>query len=586
MGLTTEQQKAVAVASARLRLKEKQQDPTEVETNGNPLSSMKGFKAAGDLLATVGSSGVAEIAGGVGSAISLVYGGFDNDKAVETKESISKTLTYKPRTEGAQKLLEKAAPYLEKLENSVDRFAERKAMGNPIAATIIKTTLLGGLELTPASKGTSNVAKLGSVVRQRNKEIRAIAESHGINIDLKNFGDDIAAAANRLTPEERAQNAPALVEALQEAKNRDLVAKQALYDKAKKTRTFVDTDALKGLSEQVFREIVEEGYDLSEMPKVSNILNELNKIDIQHPGIPGERGIRKVPAKAVNLNQLEILRKRTNKTGKFGTPDSAAGAIVRKRIDDFLDAEFNNAVIDGGRIRGGGAVSGDATGIQAWKDARIAAKGYIERYKADKTISQLIEQEATPEQYSAWLMGASAVNAKRQAALTVNRMKEVLGRDHPAIEGIRQDYLYEMYEPLLKEVPNFSQFTRNYDTMIRRNPSLVDALDLDRGAMRDMHDFARIQATLPPSGKIFTRGDIVTGVTRMAVGHQIAKAAVRVEFSRRLANAVTGVDAVTPKQIIADIMEIRFEDVAIPKASPLAAEFIAGAALTGLEETE
>ena len=252
-------------------------------------------------------------------------------------------------------------------------------------------------------------------------------------------------------------------------------AKKAKFNAAKESRTYVDTGAVKDLSASLFRELVDEGFDLREMKGVANILEELDAIDVRLPGVPGKKGQLPLPAKTANLNQIELLRKRTNKF-KFGTPESTAGSIIRNGIDDFLDIEFNKAVIQDGRIAKGSALSGDAGGIKAWRDARLAHKGFVERFKADKTISQLIEQDATPEQYSAWLMGASAVNAKRQAALTIKRMKEVLGKDHPTIEGIRQDYLFEMYEPLLKEVPNFSQFTRNYDSMIRRNPSLVKEL--------------------------------------------------------------------------------------------------------------
>ena len=511
----------------------------------------------------------------------------DNEKAVNVFEKVADTLSVFPLSEGGQKILQGVAEPLMAIERGADDLSFELGRGDPTASTLIKTVLLGGLELFPAAKSVKDTVRAGSELRKRSREIKRIAEERGINLDLKRFSDDLAEAAQRLTPDERAQNAPLLVEQLQAAKQRDLDAKTALFREAEAKRTYVETGSVRDLSDSIFQELVRSGTDFEELPAVLRLLDDMSAIETRFPGVPGARGERPLPISAANLNQLEILRRRTNSTYRKGTPGSVKMGVVRKEIDRFFESEFDKVAIDAGRIaRGDAPIFGDASGIQAWKDARTAHTRWKQNFSADKTIAKLIGEEATPEQYSAWLLGASSVNAKKQAALTIRRIKEILGDDSPAIEGIRQDYLFEMYEPLLREEPNFAQFTRNYDTMIRRNPSLVKELRLDKGAMKDMHDFAKVQANLPPSGRVFSRGDIITGVTRMAVGHQIAKAAVRVEFSRRLANAVAGVDAVTPKQIISDIMDIRFDAPMIPKGSVLASEFIAGAAITALSEGE
>jgi hypothetical protein len=555
---------------------------------------VEGAISGADATAGVANAAVAEIFGGFNAFLANVFTK-DNDKANQVLENVSDTLTIFPISEGGNEALQAIAPPLVAFERGIHNLSDaivREVSGNevaanPLAATMVKTALLGGLELAPSTPSTMNVTKAGVAIRKREKEIRRIAEGKGINLDLKNFSDDLAEAAQRLTPDERAQNAPILIEGLKDAKKRDFEAKEARFEELKTKRTYLESGSIEDLSDFIFERLVENGTDFKELPALLTIVDDMKQIRTRIPGVPGVRGERVLPVSAVNLNQLEILRKRTNSTYQRGTPGSVKMGVIRKEIDRFLENEIHKTTIDAGRIaRGEAAIWGDADGVQALKDARLAHANYKKNFSEDKTIARLIEEDATPEQYSRWLMGASSVNAKPQAALTIRRIKEVLGDNSPGVEGIRQDFLFEMYEPLLKEDPNFSQFVRNYDTMIRRNPSLVKELGLDKDAMKDMHDFAKVQSKLPPAGKIFTKGDIVTGVTRMAVGHQIAKAAVRVEFSRRLANAVAGVDAVTPKQIISDIMDIKFDAPMIPKKSTVAAEFVAGAAISSLEEEE
>lgn len=553
-----------------------------------PLERMKrlGRDAAtvGDLALTLGSAGAAEIVSGFGGNISMLLGR-GVDQTVTDMDFVADKLQVGPFTEGGQKAVQKIAPALMKLEEGADRVSEKLGLGNPIAATLIKTTLLGGLELALPAKGSVKGLKAGAELRRYEKEIRRIAEKHGINLNLKQFSDDIVEAANRMTPDERAANMPALREALRREKAADTRLKNQAFKEARQTRTFVETRAVNDLQQNILADLIEDGFDIADMPKLQRRLDEMANLETISVQTGAERG---VPAAAVRLNELELIRQRSIRNKSTDAPENLALIKLREGIDDFLDNEFNSIAVEAGQQipRGQGAISGDIAGVEAWKRARAANVRWHKRYDADKVIKQLIEKEATPETYRQWLMGASAMNANREAGATIRRMKEIMGDQHPVIEGIRQDFLFEMYQPLLKEIPDFAQFTRNYDAMVLRNPSLVGQLGLDRGAMKDMHDFARVQARLPPSGKIFTRGDIVTGVTRMVVGHQIAKAAVRVEFSRRLANALTGVDAVTPKQIIQDIMNVKFGEVAIPKTSPLAAEFIAGAALTGAADTD
>ena len=76
------------------------------------------------------------------------------------------------------------------------------------------------------------------------------------------------------------------------------------------------------------------------------------------------------------------------------------------------------------------------------------------------------------------------------------------------------------------------------------------------------------------------------GLSQFLVGHQIARAALRVNISRNIANYVLKTDRVGAKQMLADMAGLKYGEVLIPRYSPIAAEFIAGAAMTGIPDTQ
>ena len=90
------------------------------------------------------------------------------------------------------------------------------------------------------------------------------------------------------------------------------------------------------------------------------------------------------------------------------------------------------------------------------------------------------------------MLGATAMGARKEAVSTIQRLKGVLGDSHPAIEGIRQDFLFTVAEPLFKDRPNFGQFVDRYDSIIRNNGPLVRELGLDTGNFRELLDFGSL----------------------------------------------------------------------------------------------
>jgi hypothetical protein len=479
-------------------------------------------------------------------------------------------------SDAGKKAIEHVAPALMKLERGVDDFSWKMSGGNPLAATAIKTTLLGGLEILPGSKGATEGLKLGRQIIKQQKALEKLANDHGISLHADEFSESIIEAAKKMSPIERAENAPLLQEAIRLAEADARKAKNAAFDAAKKRRLYIETNSVRKLSDHLRAELIEDGFDVDKMKAVSGILGDMKskKLGFGKP-VQGPN----IKRQATSFNQLEIIRRRANKaivgTRKSRQSDKALRKVVNT-IDDMVQSRFNDI-----------AIAGDPGTIAAWNAAREANVSYMKRFHENKVISDLINKDASPEDIRKWVVGASKMNAKQGAAVVINKLKKELGDNHPAIEGIKQDYIFELVAPLMKEKPDFSTFARQYDEMIKNNPSVVKSLDLDKTALNELRDFALVEKDLPRGGKVFSKMDISSSIARLSVGHQIAKAGVRVLIARRIMNAMFGVDQVVSKhQILQDLIDIHYGKPVVPKSSPLAAQFIAGAALTGIEDGE
>jgi hypothetical protein len=288
------------------------------------------------------------------------------------------------------------------------------------------------------------------------------------------------------------------------------------------------------------------------------------------------------------------------KSGHYYTSDLGYAEYFKHAYNQNKDASIKyidvpnkmaaeSSVGGGEYILSSSALSGETAGVAAWKAARGAARDWHKRFNTDKVIVKFLNKDASAETMAQWLLGASAMGANREAGMIVGRMKEVLGDTHPAIQGIRTDLLFEVASPLLHpDGPNFNQFVRNYEMFIEKNPTLVEALNLKMGDFKELHDLARLQKTLPhnEAGMRDIMKRVTTITSRLAVGHEIAKAGVKVNLFRDALNLTLQLDRITQKQMFYELAGMKYGDVLLPKKSPLAGQFIAGAALTEIADTQ
>jgi hypothetical protein len=383
-----------------------------------------------------------------------------------------------------------------KLEEKIDDISVKGGRGNPFAAAMIKTVLLGAPELVSGAVGGVRRVK----VLKKLKDAQKFADAHGINTGPTAIKSSLVESVERMTPDEFAANQPQLRKQLMDAEIAQKKAVTQKFEEAKTTDAYVNADNIEDFGRGLRDELVREGYDLDEMAKVQKTLGDIENIRATKPGVGkrdnlGEFGSGAVPKTFqrgkvidVQLNDLQLIRKRINKRFSTDASQNSALTLAKSRLDDFLDTQFTKD-----------AIRGDATAVAKWKGARDAFIDYKKNFKEDTFIRKMVEADATPEQYRRWLVGASAMSARPQVASTIKRLKGILGENSPQMDAIRMDLLHDIARPIFegggKGQPNFKGFVANYDKVIKRNPSLVKELGLDNSELQALRDFA--SAVLP-----------------------------------------------------------------------------------------
>ena len=539
--------------------------------------SSKLIAGAADVALMGASAGVAEIASGLAGLTALALSG-DWDHAKRRVEAWQEFITIGPFTEGGEYLLTQIAPTLSKADVKITDYAHEKADGDPEVATAIKTGIWGSIDLVgalvPGYKSVRNISKM----RKMRKQVIAEAERLGVSLHLDDFANDVKAAAKLVGSESRGELAMEYVKALRDAEYLARVKKNSLYAAALDEKLFVSTSPIRRMGAELTKEL-DGPFDL-DGPKMKTVRQALDDFHSSKLGLAAEQNL------TVHFSRFEWLRKRMNNRIKDAKGSPRAALItIKSKITDFMTTEFNKAVMENGRIISkGGALSGDTQGFLTYLSARKANTEFA-WFSDTKIIADLIKKDTSVDQFAQWLIGASAVSKKGSAAV-VNKMKLLLGEDHPAIAAVRADFIYELTEPLLQLEPNFGQFANNFDKVLRKNKPLVDALGLQKSDVAALAKFAEVARILPPGGEFYTLREMIQTISRLAVGHGIAKGGVRVGFMTKILNAIGAVDKVTKKQILATIVDVRFDHPIIPKGTPVYSAFVAGAALTGVSDTQ
>lgn len=508
--------------------------PEEIKALNAPEDRSFGQTVAGvgETALTLATGMVAApIAGlvGLGTNIAGMISG-DDDVLATTVERINRVqdaLTFAPKTEAGQDILQTVATPFELLHKGAVKAGEvtQDVTGSPIAATAVQTAIEmapGGIGIRPRPRRVKeDVARLKSEAGELGIELGAAPAKKTEQIQ----------AAGRKEVGGRTSRAEPLADVATKVQIARQIAKEhrdLLYAEARGHKAFVpDAQRLPGIARESLRD-----FDVETMPIVQKRLKELDKLS-EFEGNP-----------SVKLNALEDFRTRLNRNRPAATDLSQARAldILKGQVDEFVQSKFNADMI-----------KGDPIAVAKWKNARKAHERYMKTFKEDKVIRQLSEKAATPEEMRNWLYGASVTGAKKQSASTVRRLKEIIGEDSPEFRALRQDALLDVMGPLLRETPNFKQFVKNYDRLIRENKSLVNELFPESATpLRKLRDFANASDNLTPRQRQ-VRLERMGAVALL--GHGIARAALKVNLAERAFNLLRRVpERSRRRQFMGDIL--------------------------------
>ncbi len=466
-------------------------------------------------------------------------------------------------------------PTLSKADVAINNYAEEQADGDPLAAAMIKAGIWTSVDIAAAFvPGAKHVIRDIKVTKAR-KQIQAEAERLGIDIHLDHFADDVAKAARMVGSESAGEMATEYVTALRNAEYLARVKKTSLYAAALDEKLFVSTSPVRKMGAEMSKHL-DDMFDL-DADNMGAVRRTLDDMHGRRPGL----GFGVGENLAVHFSKFEMLRQRINyriKDSK-GSP-RAALTQIKSKIDDFMHAEFNKAVMENGQvISNGGTLSGDTKGYLAYLEARKANTEFA-WFNENKIIADLIKKDTSVDQVAQWLVGASAIS-KKGAASVIERMNVILGKDSDAMAAVRADFIYQITEPLLKLEPNLKQFVNNFDSVLRKNKPMVDALGLLDSDVAILAEFAQTAKQLPAGGTFYTPRELIQTISRLTVGHGVAKGAARVQFMTKVLNMFGAIDKVTSTQILDGIVDVRLDQPMFPKGTPVTATLTAAAALSG-----
>lgn len=557
---------AQAIQQARGRQYDDQGRPIVQPPSNTGTQLARTGVGVGETLLSLGTGAIAQPVAGIEGIGQLIYSSIrgDDDPLQAASERVERTasaLTYQPKTQGGRFIAESVSKPLQAIGEYGERAgtAAMDATGDPGMGAAVQTSM----EAAPMLLG---VRRPKVSPGQRRRDVREIeSQAEELDFDLGGSGarqrEQVTAAGERMTGgrQSRAEPFPEIQASVQNARQAAKETVDQLYDEARASKAGVPVKSIQEFAPTARQSL--QTFDVETMPIVKRRLDELGEVN----NLP--------PNSAVKLEALDKWRQRLNKNRPAATDTSQSAAlnVLKGQFDNFIEAQFNADMI-----------SGSPLAIAKWKDARGAYKQYKQQFDENRVISQLARKDATPEEMRNWVFGASTTGAKKQAADTVRRLKEIVGEDSPQIAALRQDALIDVMEPLFREQPNLKQFANNYDRLIRTNKSLANELfpESQQKALKSLRSFAQAAQKRAPDARM-------VDLNRMAgvalVGHGIARAALRVRLAQNAFRLLRGAgDKSARRQIMGDILGYDPYAPLIPKSPAI----IGSAVQTGQQVSE
>lgn len=613
-------EKEMGKSDAELAAMNREERIAEYSEAGFGERTALGILGVGEMGLMMATGAGAQVVAGLAGLL----GGGTADERANRINALSDALTFEPRTVPGQLYLEGIAKPLMALDDGARYVGDKLGGDNPMAEAAIYSTLVGGAELL----GLRGAKQLKVDARLDN--VRKTAAEMGIKLDQGGMRDDVIDAARRMSPEVRAQHAGDLRDAVVEARRQSKAVVQEQVNALRKTEATMRSSDVTAFAKALDEQMRLDGFDLDSVPAARAAINDLARIDKVSP-LTGKRqaikdaevgqaelveaaaaradgpqielpdNVRREMARdasaaempdlvkeaaantAASLNEIQTIRNRIERARSTmvskGAESFSDPAIMmrtlERSLDEFLDNQFMNDMIDGS----------DAA-LSGWRWATEARIAHNRRFHEDRVIKQLLDRDASPEQIRAFVFGQSAVSPKPHASQVVGKLKELLGEDHPAIAGMRQDFIFELTSPLLQTKPNFLEFIRRFDKATHNHPTLIRELGIKHTKMKELRNFAEVAMGLPSKGRMITLDFITNFVSRFTVGHAIAKQGMKVSVFAKILQAIFGKDSVTQRKIMMEALEVMTGEPFVKRRSATAGTIIQNAVLSDITDAQ
>ncbi len=301
-------------------------------------------------------------AGMVAAAEGGVPRGQANDVARHVMDATVENLSTSIDTPEGQRFVQTISKPFLWIDEGVDKIATYLGGNNPVAETMIYSTLTGAMELGTLGGGTLAKGKTAATLQniKNTKELAKTAERLGVRIDQNHLAGDVLTAADRMTPDSRAFNADELAGALEDAFDaKEATAKGiAEVNEARAVTTerlFVDTANARTFARAARQELFEDGFQVDAMPQVMKALNDIERLRERSPAQIADRG---TPVLTARIQDFQTIQNRIDRTiaarnSVKGTRkaetvlENTALENLNSKMDRWLDNQFAKDMIDG-----------------------------------------------------------------------------------------------------------------------------------------------------------------------------------------------------------------------------------------------
>ncbi len=327
---------------------------------------------------------------------------------------------------------------------------------------------IGDITQNVSKQAEEDLALKGVYGQRAESQVRAFRDAQ--QQDLANLGENVSSSISgrAISNTNESDIADSIAQRLKMSAKEDKGVASAAYDTAKNLKAYAPIEVVKELPTALRKTLQEQQFDIESMPSVSKRLTEAERF---------MKGAEINNFTGVSLNTMENFRKRIVNSAVSSDAERTALGIMKRTYDSFSDD-----IIDQGLLKG----TDDA--LSQIKEARGLWAAYKQKYygaDGKAVIGKVIDNDYTPEQTMQLLIGSGKIGAKKDAAKTVQQLKNILGENSEEFLQLKQAGFARLFGNNLQSILNGGniekaivggKYAQNVDDFLRTNDSLAEVL--------------------------------------------------------------------------------------------------------------